>query len=347
VPVTVVAGGQYGSEGKGKVALHFAAATRARAVVRVGGPNSGHTACDEDGRLWTFRHLPTAALLDDVICVLPAGSYIDSEVLLREVASVQLPPDRLAIDPKATLVTATDAHAESRSDLGGRIGSTETGTGAALTHRIARNGTDLFAAMDNRLSDYLTETTPLLRSLLSDDGRVLIEGTQGFGLSILHSPHYPFVTARDTTAAAFVGESGLSPVDVDQVVLTLRAFPIRVAGNSGPLPRETSWEEVGRISRAVEKIVEYTSVTKRVRRVAEFDPDIVLRAIAANAPTHIVLNHVDYVDYRCREESLLTDRSYSFVSEVSEAIRAPIHLAGTGARTLVEMQFERSRREVA
>ena len=39
----IVVGGQYGSEGKGKVAQHLARETGAAAVVRVGGTNSGHS----------------------------------------------------------------------------------------------------------------------------------------------------------------------------------------------------------------------------------------------------------------------------------------------------------------
>ena len=39
-------------------------------------------------------------------------------------------------------------------------------------------------------------------------------------------------------------------------------------------------------------------MTDRPRRVAEFDPDIVRSAIAANAPTSVVLNHVDYLGER-------------------------------------------------
>ena len=50
--------------------------------------------------------------------------------------------------------------------------------------------------------------------------------------------------SRDTTAAAFLAEAGLSPFDVDDIVMVLRAFPIRVAGDSGPLPEETTWPEI-------------------------------------------------------------------------------------------------------
>jgi len=41
MPVTVVVGEQFGSEGKGKVAHFFAKKMNARIVVRCGGPNSG------------------------------------------------------------------------------------------------------------------------------------------------------------------------------------------------------------------------------------------------------------------------------------------------------------------
>ena len=81
----------------------------------------------------------------------------------------------------------------------------------------------------------------LLRQHLDAGERLVLEGTQGFGLSLVHSSYYPFVTSRDTTAAAFVSEAGFSPLDVDEIVLVIRAFPIRVGGNSGPLPNEIDW----------------------------------------------------------------------------------------------------------
>jgi adenylosuccinate synthase len=92
MPVSVVVGGQFGSEGKGKVALELARLRSAVAAVRVGGPNSGHTAIDVTGKTHVFRHLPTAALLPDVTCVIGAGSYVDPEVLLGEIARTNLPP---------------------------------------------------------------------------------------------------------------------------------------------------------------------------------------------------------------------------------------------------------------
>jgi adenylosuccinate synthase len=67
MPISIVVGGQLGSEGKGKVALKIAQDEKAAAVVRVGGTNSGHTAVDENGRTWALRQLPVSVLAPDAI----------------------------------------------------------------------------------------------------------------------------------------------------------------------------------------------------------------------------------------------------------------------------------------
>jgi adenylosuccinate synthase len=337
MPVTVIVGGQYGSEGKGKVALEFARRHRATVAVRVGGTNSGHTAVDARGVTRILRQLPTAALLPDVICVLPAGSYIDADVLLGEIAATRLPKDRLVIDPNAVLIIDEDREGEARSGLREKIGSTGSGTGAAVIRRIARDGTARLAGSDDRLRRYVSAVPArrMMRARLVRGERIVIEGTQGFGLSLLHSDAYPKVTSRDTSAAAFVSEAGLSPFDVENVVLVLRSYPIRVAGNSGELVHEIDWSTVTKESGAPEPISERTSVTRMVRRVARFDAAIVRRAIETNMPTHIVVNHLDYVDYACRSKNRLTCKAIDFVRYVEEEIGASITDLGFGPDLLV------------
>jgi adenylosuccinate synthase len=332
--VTVVVGGQYGSEGKGKVAQHLAAEQHARAVVRVGGSNSGHTGRAATGDSVILRQLPTAALLPDVLCVLGAGSYIDLPILLDEIERVRLPASRLAIDGNATMITDDDRHAEASSGIKRRIGSTGSGTGSAVARRVGRSSAVLASAVPE-LAPYVEEAPRRLREILDEGGRVIIEGTQGFGLSLLHSPHYPKTTSRDTTAASAVSEAGLSPLDVDQVVLVLRAFPIRVAGNSGDFgSEEVSWNTIAREGGHDAELAEYTSVTRRIRRVARFDPHLVRQAVACNQPSLIVLNHVDYVDARCATGTF-TQRVTDFVDDVAQRIGRPIDLVGVSPDVLL------------
>lgn len=331
MPVSVVVGAQYGSEGKGKVAHEIARQRSAVAAVRVGGSNSGHTAMHGDAAI-PLRQLPTSALLDGVVCVIPPGAYIDVPVLEREIRMLSIDQARIAIDPRATVVTDIDRNNE--RGLRQRIGSTETGVGAAVARRVRRLGDTLLAGECPALQPYLEDTSRLLRTILDRDETVVVEGTQGYGLSVLHGAHYPMATSRDTTAAAALSEAGLSPLDVDDVILVARAFPIRVAGNSGPLPHEIDWDTVRAEGDLESSPIEYATVTGRERRVARFDSDVVRRAIACNRPTTFVLNHVDLLMGTVQREG--ADRARRFVASVEAKVARRVDLIGLGPSTLVE-----------
>jgi adenylosuccinate synthase len=190
------------------------------------------------------------------------------------------------------------------------------------------------------LQDYLKDTSLELRRLLNARKRVVIEGTQGFGLSILQGGYWPKATSRDTTAAGFLAEAGLSPFDVDDVTLVLRCHPIRVAGESGPLIGETTWEQIATEAGIAAEIAEFTTVTRKVRRVGRFDPEIVHRAIEANQPSRIVLNHLDYVDPRVRD-GCLTAKAAAFVEKVEAGIGRCVDWLGTSPAQLMDRQTVR------
>lgn len=329
MPVTVVVGGQFGSEGKGKVAHYFARELNASVAIRCGGPNSGHTVIDPSGKPLIFQQLPTASIIPDISIVLCAGMYIDPDILFREIEIAKLPPERLFIDPNAVIITPEIKKAEKNSGLVDSIGSTGSGTGEAVVRRIKRFENVIFAKDEPRLSSLIRDTKEFVGRRIETGDRIILEGTQGFGLSLLHSPFYPYVTSRDTSAAGFVSEAGLSPLDVDDIILTIRSYPIRVGGNSGPLAAEINWETVKKRSGARIDLTEKTSVTGKKRRIAEFDKDIVQKAIKTNKPTKIVLNHLDYIDWksRCRGISIKTN---DFIENVKILINSDINYFGFG-----------------
>lgn len=332
MPVTVVVGGQFGSEGKGKVAHYLAKEMNASVSIRCGGPNSGHTVIDPRGKPIIFQQLPTASILPDVSIVLCAGSYINIDILMKEIQIARLSSERLWVDPNAVVITPGIRKTEQQAGLMDTIGSTGSGTGEAVIRRIQRNHPRILAKSFQKLMPYIKETKQFLRTKLDKKERIIIEGTQGFGLSLLHSSYYPFVTSRDTTAAAFLAETGLSPIDVDDVVLTIRAFPIRVAGNSGPLVDEINWETVTAEGEHSQPIEERTSVTKRLRRVARFNPEIVLMAIEVNKPTKIVLNHLDYL---CSANVSNRDQIiHDFIRRTETSIKRNIEYLGFGPNLL-------------
>ena len=335
MPVTVVVGGQYGSEGKGKVAHWLAREQRAEYAVRVGGPNSGHTAM-EGGRTIVLQQLPTPVLSGDVVGVVPAGAYIATEVLLREVEEIGLQRDQLLIDAAAVVIDNSMRLEEHQVGLIDAIASTGQGVGSALARRAMRLPSVRFAGDSAEIRGFVrNDLNHILAEALISGSRVLVEGTQGFGLSVLHGRNYPYSTSRDTTAAGALSEAGLSPLDVDCVALTLRAFPIRVGGNSGPLPLETSWEEVSRHSGGDRDLTEYATVTGRPRRVARFHEDVVLQAISVNRPSSLFLNHVDYFDCSLYEQPFLSDTAASEVTRLESRIGCEIDHVGIGPSSIV------------
>lgn len=305
MPVSIVIGGQFGSEGKGKVSLELSRQFRERGtdvtLVRVGGPNSGHTGYDRFGRKFALRQLPAGCIDRDVDVVFPAGSYIEVDLLLAEIEMLDFPRNRIKVSQNARLISKRHKDWENSGALVDSIGSTGSGVGAAVMAAVARESRNfdlpsLVAQDDERLQPFHCNSTKLLRRTLDKGGRVIVEGTQGFGLSLLDGGYWPKATSRSTTAAAALAEAGLSPLDVDDVTLVVRSFPIRVAGDSGPLPDEVTWAYVASLTgRTTAEVEEFTTVTKKLRRVGKFDPSLVRAAIEANLPNRIVLNHLDYL----------------------------------------------------
>jgi adenylosuccinate synthase len=339
MPVSIVVGGQFGSEGKGKVALEWVRSAKAKrvAVVRVGGPNSGHTGYDRAGRKFALRQLPAGAIDRNVDVVFPSGSYIDVEILLSEIEQLQYPQDRIFISPYANVITPEQKAWERDSGLVSGIGSTGSGVGAAVMSAVARGSPNFplqkhDAQYCEPLENYLSDTTMLMRQWLNDDARIIIEGTQGFGLSLLDGGYWPKATSRCTTAASALAESGLSPVDVDDVTLVLRAYPIRVAGDSGPLPGETTWEAIADSLGTDRDLSEFTTVTKKLRRVGHFDARLVQMAIASNNPTTIVLNHMDYIAERGRGWE--SSEGMNFLNTVEAEIGGQVDYIGFSPRSV-------------
>lgn len=325
--ISVVVGGQFGSEGKGAVAGWLARpeANEGREVlgVRVGGPNAGHTVygecpyrevaeapyarckdCNEFGHPWALRQVPVAAVTNpEAGLIIAAGSEVDPAVLYDEILWLDKAgyavSSRLVVDTSATLLLESHRVAERGRQLTARLGSTGKGIGAARVDRLWREAATVGDGGEITPELYgspevAADTRDLMERCLAEGGHVIIEGTQGYGLG-LHTEYYPYCTSGDCRAIDFLAQAGLNPWirpsglwDLPpelRVVVCFRPYPIRVAGNSGPMGgEETSWEALGLPT-------EYTTVTKKPRRVAEWDPGIVEAAIRANGGLgpHLVL----------------------------------------------------------
>lgn len=139
----------------------------------------------------------------------------------------------------------------------------------------------------DRLMPYITDTSDLIHSELSNDKSVLFEGAQGTFLDIDHGT-YPFVTSSNTTAGSVCTGSGVGPSAVDHVVGIVKTYTTRV-GN-GPFPTELNDEDGEKLGRVGH---EFGATTGRRRRCGWFDSVLLRKAIQINGFTRLALTKLD------------------------------------------------------
>ena len=329
--VTVVVGGQFGSEGKGKICAHLAMNDNVDYMVRCGGPNSGHTV-DVAGRRYQLQQVPAGFINPSTRLLIAAGALVNPGIFRQEIELCGLDASRIGIDYNTGVIEDVDVDNEKSLDLGNRLGSTGSGVGSAVSRRVLRDANFCLAKDHPYLSKYTTSVRDELSYAIHQDKSVVVEGTQGFGLSLYHAEEWPYRTSRDTTAHSFLGEVGLG-VRNFEVTMAIRTYPIRVAGKSGRLPHELTWEDVQRESGYPYEISEFTTTTKKLRRVGRFDWAVVDEAVIANSPTRIALHGGDYIDFlnaSVTEWDGLTASLQEFVEEIERRYDIPVVFIGTG-----------------
>ena len=343
--VFVVTGMQYGSEGKGAITEYLSPIVGMG--VRSGAANAGHTIY-YNGKRFVMRQIPSVWMNQSAKLVIGVGSLISLDILLEEIellskfANIR---DRLFIDGNAHVITDEQIASEKETDLALRIGSTSAsaseGIGIAMADKVLRKASCVQAKDEPRLRSYIADTVDLINTELDRDQFVLVEGTQGLGLSIEHG-HFPYTTSRDTSATAIAASVGIAThlFEVDVIGVT-RSYPIRVAGNSGPFgadSKEITWKKVAKRAGTKKFICEHTTVTGNVRRVATFSWEDFLKACKVNRPTEIALTFADYLDWRCHEKYDISrsNNILKFVGDLEERSGVPVTLIKTGPTTTID-----------
>ena len=252
---TVVVGGFFGDEGKGKIISYLAIKDDPKIIVRGGaGPNAGHTIMDGD-KVYKVRMLPSGFLNKNSKVMIGPGVVINPKVLDKEIQDFGA-SGRVFIDKHCGIIEESHLLRDSKGELKEKIGSTGSGTGPANSDRAMRV---LKMAKDfDSLSSLITDVPKEINSALTANQNVLVEGTQGTFLSLWHGT-YPFVTSKDVTASGICADVGLGPTKVDEVIVVFKSYVTRVG--TGPLDKELSLEEAEKKNWS-----EFGTVTGRQRR---------------------------------------------------------------------------------
>lgn len=322
--ITILTGGFYGDEGKGKIVGYLAVHDTPALVVRAGsGPQAGHTVTP----LIKVTQVPSGLVSKKAKLLIGRGTLVSPEIFLKEVKDNKL-DGRIFIDGGCTIIE--QKHIKAEADLVKRIGSVGTGVGPARVDRVMR--TAKLAKDIPALKKYVVNGVELIQKTLSKKQSVLIEGVQGYGLSLLDSAYYPFVTSQDTTASQFAADAGVGPRAVQNVVVVFKAYLSRV----GEDPNFKEWSAAKAQKLGIE---ERGSVSGRKRKLGDFDVDMAVKSITANTGNIFALTCLDRLfpgNENVTEYKKLTKEAKEFIKNLEIKLKkktpyfTKFHIISTG-----------------
>lgn len=144
MPATIIMGGQWGDEGKGK--LTDALAANVGMVVRAnGGSNAGHTV-QTDAGVFKLHLIPSGVLNPGCLCVIGAGVVVEPGTLLEEMDGLAARGVDIAgvrVSERAHVVLPYHPQLDRLEESGregDNIGTTLRGNGPAYADKVARHG---------------------------------------------------------------------------------------------------------------------------------------------------------------------------------------------------------------
>ena len=351
--LTFIVGMQFGSEAKGSIVQYLSPLVSN--AVRTGAVNAGHTTYHR-GEPHVMRQLPAVWTNPHTQLIIGAGALVSPHVLQAEISKTEriVPIEhRLMIDRNAHVIIEDQILDEEKGDLAERIGSTSSrgreGIGVAMADKVLRSARSVQVKDFGPLKRYAVNTSDYLNEQLEMGADVLVEGTQGYGLSVDHGV-IPNVTSRNATVAALADSIGVQPeyYHTDIIGVT-RSYPIRVAGNSGPFAKgseELTWDDMRQLTGNLELPVEKTTVTALPRRIATFSDSQYIEACRVNRPTEIALTFSDYIDQSVYKSGDVSEskRVMAFIDHLENLYDTPVTLVNTGPDSTIDFDWTRQSR---
>lgn len=348
--VSIVIGGHFGDEGKGKLVSYLALNDNPSIIARSGvGPNAGHTVY-KDGKKYGLRMIPCGFVNPNARLVIGAGVLVYPPRFLEEVELTGC-GDRIRIDSRCGIIE--NKHKETdKADkhLSDTVGTTGSGSGPANCDRA--NRTIKLAKDVPELEPYLTDVSLEVNEAIDRGEEVIIEASQGFGLSLFYGT-YPYVTSKDTTASMAATDVGIGPTKVDDVLAVYKAYTTRVG--EGPFETELDdsnisgiWPEVleraqkegikeASLNETIAKYLgEFGTTTGRMRRVGDFDYKLAKYSAMVNGATMLGLTCLDKLypeTTGVTDYDKLSDRAKEFIEKVDKEVGVKVKLISTGPNT--------------
>lgn len=140
---------------------------------------------------------------------------------------------------------------------------------------------------DDKIDEYITDTTYYLHNALEEGKSILLEGAQGTLLDVDHGT-YPYVTSSSPTSGGACTGSGIPPTKITSVIGIVKAYTTRVG--LGPFPTELL-DETGEKLRRIG--AEFGATTGRPRRCGWYDAFLVNYSRLINGISRVAITKLD------------------------------------------------------
>jgi adenylosuccinate synthase len=333
--VTILVGGQWGDEGKGKV-IDLLGDHVDMVVRSQGGNNAGHTVVSE-GREFRFHLIPSGILYPRVVCVIGHGVVVDPKAFLDELDQVTasgVSTTNLVISDRAHMVmpyhpVLDQLGEQQRGD--DRLGTTWRGIGPTYEDKVRRIGFRIgdlqkpkflekklrfVLRLKNETLTKLYEAEPFDEQAILDEYIGYAERLDGYIRNI-----YPIVQdaiASDRRILLEGAQGVMLDLDLGTYPYVTSSSPTAggaCTGSGIPPSRITKTVAVFKayttrvgygpfpteLSNGLgeyirERGAEYGTTTGRARRVGWFDAAVARYAVNTNGIQSIVLTKVDVLD---------------------------------------------------
>lgn len=230
--VISVLDGMTGSCGKAKVIGEIATDNRINlgAAITNNMPNAGHTFVDEKGKRVVFRNIPVSCVNPDTELFIGPGSAIDLDIFMEEYERVKpyIGDRKIYVHERVPIIEARHIEREKREV---KTGSTFKGCGPVLQDKIIRDAKlKFFKSFKNAICTSNAEWLERLYEHLDNESEyVMVETSQGCGLSLNFSGNDPYTTSRNISTARFLDYSGIPASRLLGTIMVIRPFPIRIS----------------------------------------------------------------------------------------------------------------------
>ena len=329
---TILCGGFWGDEGKGKIVSYLSSTDKPDAAARAGvGPNAEHGFTFR-GKRYDLRQITCAFVCETAKLFIGAGVLVNPKMFIEEVEKTKT-RGRIWIDKKCGIIEERHIKAEHSSEYcTSKLKTMGMGCGPANADRA--NRILKIAEQIDELEPFLANVSDELNDVLDRGESVLIEGSQGYGLSLFHGT-YPYVTSKDTTASTLAADVGIGPLKVNDIIVAFKSYVTRAS--PGPLANEYSSEEIKQLGLEEAETAIVYDKSAGIRRVGRFDFEMAKRVLRMNSATQIALTCIDKIYPECRgvkryEE--LSAQAKDFISNIETRLKVPVTLISTGPATL-------------